>query len=101
MSGWAGSNRAARLPKDWPAIRRAVLRRDHGRCTWLDHGQPCGRPATDIDHIIPGDDHRLANLRSLCRTHHQAKSSAEGHAARYRNPRRRPAEPHPGLLSGA
>jgi hypothetical protein len=35
-----------------------------------------------VDHIDPGDDHRLTNLRDSCKTHHGKKSSAEGLAAR-------------------
>jgi 5-methylcytosine-specific restriction enzyme A len=79
--GWAGSNRLQRLPIDWAARRELVLDRDP-IC------MKCGRaPSVDVDHINPG---------GLCRSCHKAKSSAEGHAARYRNPRRRPTEPHPG-----
>ncbi|MEU9126596.1 hypothetical protein AB0D08_00515 [Kitasatospora sp. NPDC048540] len=56
-----------------------------------------------MDHIVPGDDHREANLRSLCGWHHRAKSSREGAvakaAARRRQDRKfRRTEGHPGLL---
>ena len=87
--GWKGSTRKARLPPDWPRRRAQVLARDNYRCF-------CGMPATDVDHVVPGDDHRLSNLRSLCRAHHLQKSSKEGVSARKH--RRRPPEPHPGLL---
>ncbi|MCY0933643.1 hypothetical protein [Streptomyces sp. H34-S4] len=56
-----------------------------------------------MDHIEPGDDHSLSNLRSLCSWHHKQKSSREG-AAAYAAKRRaiqkkfRRTEQHPGLL---
>jgi len=34
--------------------------------------------ATDVDHIIPGDNHDEWNLTSLCSWHHLRKSSADG-----------------------
>ena len=90
MSGWTGSNRRSRLPADWPRRRAAVIARDP-IC------MECHlRPSTEADHKQPGDDHRLANLQGLCLPCHLKKSSGEGHAARYRNPRRRPPEQHPG-----
>ncbi len=94
MSGWTGSNRRSRLPDDWPQRRAAVIKRDP-ICMHC-HQQP----STEADHKRAGDDHRLANLQGLCLSCHLAKSSAEGHAARYRNPRRRPAEAHPGVRKG-
>lgn len=101
-SPWAGSDRRQRLPDDWYSrIRPAVLTRDRGIC------QHCGdRAATRkgkrwiggvVDHILRGDDHRMANLQTLCSDCDKAKSSAEGVAAR-RPPRRRPASKHPGLI---
>lgn len=92
-SQWAGSTRRARLPRDWPAIRQRILKRDQRRCTWPG----CGQPATDVDHIVAGDDHTDANLTSLCDPHHRAKSGREGAAARTYVSPRRPAEQHPGL----
>lgn len=101
MSGqWAGSTRRARLPPDWPAIRRAVLERDGHRCTWPTADGRCQATATEVDHReAMTDDDSLDALTSLCRPHHQAKSSAEGGAAwaaRRRAGRRQP-EAHPGL----
>lgn len=89
---WQTSTRRQRLPKDWPAIRRRILRRDAYVC------HVCGQPGADqVDHIIRGDDHSDTNLAAIhdnpC---HRRKSSAEGHAARPR--RRRQADKHPGLL---
>jgi 5-methylcytosine-specific restriction endonuclease McrA len=91
---WAGSTRRARLPRDWQGLRRQVLAR-HPVCQ-VCHEQP----STQADHIIPGDDHSLANLRGVCAWCHQRKSSAEGGRARAarRPSRKRPAERHPGLI---
>ncbi len=85
---WANSNRRSRLPKDWPAIRAQVLERDGHRCT------NCGAAANQVDHIIRGDNHALANLTTLCAAHHAAKSGREGAAAKAA----RKANPiHPGI----
>lgn len=63
----------------------------------------CTEPATDVDHIRRGDDHREENLRSLCSWHHNRKSSQEGGEARGAIRKRNAAsfsrrEAHPGLL---
>jgi hypothetical protein len=55
-----------------PAVRRAVLRRDHGRCR-----APGCRSATflDVHHVCAradGGSHTQANLASLCGAHHDA-----------------------------
>lgn len=72
------------LPGNWGTLRREVLKRDGGTCQELDeHGRKCGAHANQVDHVRPGDDHSLGNLRSLCRVCHAIKSSAEGHAARW------------------
>jgi len=100
LSGkWAGSDRKARLPPDWEARRAFVLRRDGWQCTELVRDVRCPQIATDVDHIIPGDDHSYGNLTSLCGPHHDLKSSREGAAAkaRIRNAKRRPPETHPAL----
>ncbi|WKU46754.1 HNH endonuclease [Streptomyces sp. VNUA116] len=100
---WSTSDRRQRLPANWPHLRRRVLRRDGHICTARDqYGVRCAEPATDVDHIRPGDDHREANLQSLCGWHHRVKSSREGAAAkaavRRRNDRKfRRTEVHPGL----
>lgn len=63
----------------------------------------CGKTATDVDHIEPGDNHRDANLQALCKYHHGIKSGGEGGRAsqqkkqEIRNRFRR-VEKHPGLL---
>ncbi|MCC2278903.1 HNH endonuclease [Streptomyces sp. ET3-23] len=105
MPDWKGSSRRDRLPPDWPKIRLRVLRRDGYRCTERDqYGERCSEPATDIDHILPGDNHREVNLRALCGWHHQVKSSREGAAAqaaarRRHSKRFRRTEAHPGLIA--
>lgn len=84
VAGWTGA-RKARLPKDWRTRRLIVLRRDNGICHW------CGEPGADeVDHVNPGDDHSLTNLRPIHSARHPArchahKSSAEGVAARRAN----------------
>jgi hypothetical protein len=104
---WAGSPRKAQLPGDW-AQRCQAAREIYGTACYL-----CGHPgARDTDHVRPGGNHSVSNLRPACgrdcplchaerRTPcHLAKSSAEGgRAAQAAKPRRqRPPEPHPGLL---
>ncbi len=106
MPNWEGSDRKERLPADWAELRRRVLRRDGYQCTAIrddGEGLRCPEPATDVDHIRPGDDHRMSNLRSLCGWHHRRKSSGEGGRARALARRRYErqfsrVEPHPGLL---
>lgn len=82
-----------------------MLRRDGYRCTVkLTYGERCPEPATDVDHIVPNDDHSLDNLRAICEWHHDKKSGSEGaRAAHFRRRAiskklRRPVETHPGLL---
>lgn len=96
---WEGSDRKLRLPPDWSKRRQIILKRDGFQCTWIVDGENrCAARATDVDHIQPGDDHSLTNLRSLCGFHHNHKSALEGVAARAARPRR-PPEPHPGRIA--
>ena len=104
---WArDSVRRRRLPSDWASRRRAVLVRDNHRCQWkVDALSVCGAPATDVDHVVPGDDDSFGNLRALCREHHALKSAREGHVALARMRREvagrfRRFDPHPGLRGG-
>ncbi|MCI4347537.1 MAG: HNH endonuclease [Thermoplasmata archaeon] len=57
----------------WRRARKAVLARDHSTC------RACGRPASDVDHIIElidgGAPYDLGNLQALCAPCHDAKSS--------------------------
>ena len=82
-SGW--KRRPSSTPSSayrgaWPKLRAAKLNANP-RC------QVCGRPATQVDHIIPlsaGGTHDAANLQSICRPCHLTKSSAEGGRANAR-----------------
>ena len=73
---WQGSTRRRRLPRNWPQIRRRVLNRDANLC-YL-----CGAHATEVDHILRGDDHSDANLAAICTPCHRRKTGQEGAAAR-------------------
>lgn len=98
MPQWSGSTRRQRLPPDWQALRIAVLQRDGHQCTHIrDDGYRCTNQATDVDHITPGDDHSLPNLRAMCRAHHQRKSSSEGGKSMARVSVKRRPEPPPGV----
>ncbi|MFJ9029111.1 HNH endonuclease [Streptomyces sp. NPDC102274] len=71
---WNTSDRARRLPPNWPVMRAAILRRDNGVC------HVCGKHGADqVDHITSGDNHALDNLAAIhsdpC---HRTKSSSEG-----------------------
>jgi 5-methylcytosine-specific restriction endonuclease McrA len=79
---WLGSDRKSRLPADWPRRRLRIIRRHGGIC------HVCEEPgATEVDHLVAGDDHRDANLAPIHRACHLAKSAAEGVAARRGRPR--------------
>lgn len=98
MTAWAGSKRgAATASRRWRSLRAYVLQRDGGIC-YL-----CGGLGADtVDHIVSvanGGTDALDNLASVhdrvaphC---HRAKTTAERRTVS----RRRPAEPHPGLLA--
>lgn len=96
---WAGSTRRARLPANWPTIRRAVLERD-GHVCQLAYPGACIHTATEVDHIHGDDNHDPSALRAVCTPCHQARSSSQGGraAAAARASRRRVPERHPGLL---
>lgn len=96
---WAGSTRRQRLPANWPQIVREIKRRARGRCQATTHHPHCTGEGTDVDHIIEGDDHRLANLQLLSTICHRAKTAREA-AERNRakvTGRKRP-ERHPGTI---
>lgn len=96
MANWLGSDRKERLPPDWPKIRKRILKRDGHRCRWTIAGHRCEARATDVDHIVPGDDHSDDNLQSLCGPHHLRKTGRDSHnqrrkaiaKAKWRNDRR-------------
>lgn len=70
----------------WRCVRARHLR-DH------PNGVVCGAPAKIVDHIRPrsegGADLDPANLQSLCRKHHQAKTQAESKRGNKRAAERR------------
>lgn len=97
---WSTSDRRARLPADWAAIRRAVKRRANGRCEAEQHHPDCDGIGTDADHKTAGDNHSLENLQWLSKPCHWAKTKREN-AARNKQQaalKRRPAEQHPGRI---
>lgn len=84
---WAGSTRRRHLPPDWPQRRAAVLERDGHRCTIVENGERCPRPATEVHHTNGRDDHRLEMLAAICAPHHARESAREGVEARSRRSR--------------
>lgn len=102
MPAWKNSTRRDRLPADWPRRRRRIQRRDGGLCQVVEDGVKCLRPASDVDHVLAGDDHSDENLQCICDWHHKSKSSSEGGAALARKRKAvrqsfRRTEAHPGL----
>lgn len=77
---FAQTRRKERLPSDWLQRRRAVLSRDGGMCVV----PKCEAKATEVDHIVHGDDHAMSNLQSLCTEHHRVKTAYEGNWAQGR-----------------
>ena len=69
--------------------------------TWARHQQLlrepncriCGEPASAVDHVVPisqgGAELDADNLQSLCRRHHNSKTTNEGHAGMKRAAQRR------------
>lgn len=100
---WSSSDRRARLPANWDAIRSAFKRKrmalDGGRCQGrLPSGKRCPRLGTDADHRSDPDNHD--DLQWLCRKHHDDKTQNEARAPgrEVRRLKYRPAEEHPGDL---
>lgn len=89
---WSTSDRASRLPDDWPRRRARILKRD-GRTCYI-----CQGPATQVDHVQRGDNHDDGNLAAICVPCHKTKTQAEALAAK--PSRRRATTPHPGLIDG-
>lgn len=66
--------RRAQLPKGWRQIQLEVMVRDGYRCTEFDRlGFRCDQAAAHVVHTSDPSDHRLPNLRSLCKHHGQHK----------------------------
>lgn len=113
---WTTSNRRQRLPTNWNKIRKQVLAKANYKCAGLDpattppptrreahgvghrwHHPACDMHATDVDHIIAGDNHELGNLQALSHACHTAKTAHENAAAkaRIRATAARERPPHP------
>lgn len=77
---WEGSTRRA-LDSLTAKDRHRIRDRDRWTC------QTCGRPGSDVDHIVPlarGGSNDEANLQVLCVPCHQRKSAHEGVEGRLR-----------------
>lgn len=113
---WATSNRRQRLPTNWNKLRKQVLAKANYKCQGLDpvatppptsteveggvypwHHPACDMRATDVDHIVAGDNHELSNLQALSHACHTAKTTRENAQAKARiratATRERPAHP--------
>lgn len=75
---WETSSRKQRLPADWVWRRQEVFKIHSRQCYIVEDGHRCTSDATEVDHVIAGDDHSFENLRPICHRHHRAKSSSEG-----------------------
>ena len=66
------------------AVKRAVWRRDRGRCSYVDRtsGRRCGsQHLLQIDHVVPyarGGAAEPNNLRLLCAAHHRHRHAGAG-----------------------
>ena len=77
------------------AVKRAVWRRDRGRCSYVDRtsGRRCGsQHLLQIDHVVPyaqGGAAEPNNLRLLCAAHHRHRHAVAGFGRPARTVRRR------------
>jgi 5-methylcytosine-specific restriction protein A len=81
----------------WKKLRLAILERDRWLCQI--RGDRCTVRADTVDHIVPhfrGGPSVPSNLQAACTPCHRQKTASE--AASARQTRKRPPEPHPGLL---
>jgi hypothetical protein len=65
----------------WRRFRRDVLERDGGRCTWIEDGVRCSRPAAVVDHPLARRDGGAdfdRECRSLCRLHDNRRHAEKG-----------------------
>lgn len=89
------------LPPDWRAIRKRVFARDGHRCTKvLPSGKRCPRREhLEANHIVQpylGGTHDLANLETLCSTHHRRETERQARRARMTYTNEKTPETHPG-----
>lgn len=75
---WETSTRKDRLPSNWLQLRKKVFETKGRICYIVEDGYPCTAEATEVDHVVAGDDHSLENLEPICNPHHRRKSSSEG-----------------------
>lgn len=113
---WSTSDRRQRLPTNWNKTRKQVLAKAKYKCQGLDpvatppptsraavgghrrwHHPACDMHATDVDHIVAGDNHELSNLQALSHACHTAKTAHENAVAkaRMRATATRERPPHP------
>ena len=77
----AGARTGRAIPA---AVKRAVWRRDRGRCSYVDRtsGRRCGsQHLLQIDHVVPyarGGSAEPNNLRLLCAAHHRHRHAGAG-----------------------
>jgi 5-methylcytosine-specific restriction protein A len=93
--GWENSDRRSRLPPNWPTLVAQVKRRARGRCEATHHAPGCLGRGRDVDHIVQGDDHSLANLQLLSIPCHMRKTRLDNG---YSSSVKAPTEQHPGRL---
>jgi 5-methylcytosine-specific restriction endonuclease McrA len=90
------SRRCRPLPPNWAATVLRILTRDNRTC------YICGGAATEVDHVLPasqGGGDGDVNLAAICVPCHRQKTAQEANEARrVKYSRRRPSEPHPGLI---
>lgn len=68
-------------------------------CEARPHEPGCDGVGAECDHVIPNDDHSLANLQWLSAVCHRAKTLREAQTARGIIGRSRPSEQHPGKIT--
>lgn len=98
MAWGSKSGRTVPLPAKWKFIRANVLKRDNYQCVWVreDTGLLCLEKATDVDHIDGADNHKHANLQSLCGWHHNQKTAQQGGQANAA--KNKVKKTHPGIV---
>lgn len=76
---------ASRVTPQFRRNRPLVWARDGGRCRWPLHSGFCDARGWQVDHVVPrfqGGSDDLANLRVLCKRHHDRKTAAEAAEAK-------------------
>lgn len=93
-----GGRRLSPLPPNWRRIRAGILDRDGHRCR-LRFPYVCTGTATEVHHTIAHDYHHPDGLAAACSECHARVTGHDAAAARRRKyDRRRPPEPHPGMV---